>query len=155
VLNSAAARARATLVLVMTKAKLVLGVVVALAVALLAGLIWGGSGRSGVARALEASELRGELLGARAAVLDARVATYNNNFGETSGHLEDARGLLGRASERLTRLGRNDEVTRLRTVLGSVDGAQRLAGTLDQAAGVRAGDAAKTLADMLDADARR
>jgi hypothetical protein len=139
----------------MTKAKLVLGIVVALAVALLAGLIWGASGRSEVARALEASELRGELLGARAAVLDARVAIYNNNFGETSGHLEGARGLLRRADERLKRLGRNDEITRMQTVLASVDDAQRLAGKLDQSAGVRAGEAAKTLADMLDADARR
>lgn len=139
----------------MTKAKLVLGIVVALAVALLAGLIWGASGRSDVARALETAELRGELLGARAAVLDARVAIYNNNFGETSGHLEGARGLLRRADDRLTRLGRNDEVTQLQTVLASVDDAQRLAGKLDQTAGVRAGEAAKTLADMLDADARR
>ena len=154
-LNSAAAGARATLIVVMTKAKLVLGIVVALAVALLAGLIWGASGRSEVTRALETSELRAELLGARAAVLDARVAIYNNNFGETSGHLEDARGLLRRADERLTRLGRNDEVTQLQTVLASVDDAQRLAGKLDQSAGVRAGEAAKTLADMLDADARR
>ena len=139
----------------MTKAKLVLGIAVALAVALLAGLIWGASGRSEVARVLEASELRGELLGARAAVLDARVAVYNNNFGETSGHLEDARRLLGRADERLKRLGRNDEVAQLQTVLASIDDAQRLAGKLDQSAGVRAGDAAKTLVDMLDADARR
>ena len=139
----------------MTKARLVLGIAVALLVALLAGLIWGGSGRSEVARALETSELRGELLGARAAVLDARVAIYNNNFGETSGHLEDARGLLRRADERLTRLGRTDQVTQLQTALASIDDAQRLAGKLDQSASVRAGDAAKTLADMLDADARR
>ena len=139
----------------MTKVKLVLGIAVALAVVLLAGLIWGGSGRSEVARALETSELRGELLGARAAVLDARVAIYNNNFGETSGHLEDARGLLRRAGERLTRLGRTAEVTQLQTVLASIDDAQRNAEKLDQSASVRAGDAAKTLADMLDADARR
>jgi len=39
---------------------------VASAVALLAGWIWGASGRSSVARALQASELRGELRGARA-----------------------------------------------------------------------------------------
>src|SRR2546430_1210044 len=77
----------------MTKAKLVLGVAVALAIALLAGWIWGASGRSAMARALETSELRNELLGARAAVLDARVAIYSVNFGEASGHLEGARGL--------------------------------------------------------------
>jgi len=50
-------------------------------------------------RALQTSELRGELLGARAATLDARVAIYSVNFGEASRHLEDARGLLRRADD--------------------------------------------------------
>ena len=45
-----------------TMAKLVLGIAVGLAVALLAGWIWGASGRSDMARALQTSELRGELL---------------------------------------------------------------------------------------------
>ena len=71
-----------------------------------------------MARALQASELRGELLGARAAVLDARVAIYSVNFGEASRHLEDARGLLGRADERLTSLGRDDEVKQVQTRSG-------------------------------------
>jgi len=44
-----------------------------------------------MARALQTSELRSELLGARAAVLDARVAIYSVNFGEASRHLEGAR----------------------------------------------------------------
>ena len=91
------------------KAKLVLGITVGLAVALLAGWIWGASGPSEMARALQTSELRGELLGARAAILDARVAIYSVNFGEASRHLEGARGLLGRADERLKSLGRDDE----------------------------------------------
>lgn len=135
--------------------KLVLGIAAALAIALLAGWIWGRSDRSEVARALQTSELRGELLGARAAVLDARVAIYNVNFGDASRHLEGARGLLGRADERLKSLGRDEQVSQLQTALASIDDAQSMAGKLDQSANTRAGDAAKAIADMLDAEAKR
>ena len=135
--------------------KLVLGIALALAVALLAGWIWGRSGRSDMARALQTSELRAELLGARAAVLDARVAIYSVNFGEASRHLEDARGLLGRADERLKSLGRDDEVRQVETALASIDDAQRMAGKLDQSANSRAGEAAKMVADVLDLEAKR
>ena len=139
----------------MTKAKLVLGIVAGLAVALLAGWIWGASGRSHMARALQTFELRGELLGARAALLDARVAIYSVNFGEASKHLEGARGLLGRADERLKSLGRDDEVAQVHTALASIDEAQRMAGKLDQSANSRAGEAAKMVAEVLDAEAKR
>jgi hypothetical protein len=128
---------------------------IALAVALLAGWIWGASGRSSVARALQASELRGELRGARAAVLDARVAIYSVNFGEASRHLEGARGLLGRADDRLKSLGRDDDVRQVRTALASIDEAQRMAGKLDQSANSRAGEAAKVVAELLDAETKR
>src|SRR5436309_15844874 len=114
--------------------KLVLGITVALAIALFAGWIWGRSGRSDMVRALQTSELRSELLGARAAVLDARVAVYSVNFGEASRHLEGARGLLGRADERLKSLGREDEVRQVQGALASIDDAQRMAGKLDQSA---------------------
>jgi len=139
----------------MTKAKLVLGIAIGLVVALLAGLVWGGWGRSDLARALQTSELRGELLGARAAILDARVAIYSVNFGEASRHLEDARGLLGRADERLKRLGRDDLDKQVQTAQTAIDDAQRMAGKLDQNANSRAGEAAKLLADVLDAQAKR
>ena len=139
----------------MKKAKLVLGIAVGFAVALLAGWFWGASGRTEMARALQTSELRGELLGARAAVLDARLAIYSVNFGEASRHLEDARGLLGRADERLKSLGRNDAVRQVQTALAGIDDAQRMAGKLDQDANSRAGEAAKVVADLLDAEAKR
>jgi hypothetical protein len=135
--------------------KLILGIAGGLAVALLAGWIWGRSGQSDTARALQTSELRSELLGARAAVLDARVAIYSVNFGEASRHLEDARGLLGRADERLKRLGRDAEVKQVQAAQASIDDAQRMAGKLDQSANSRAGEAAKLLADVLDAEAKR
>ena len=135
--------------------KLILGITAGLAVALLAGWIWGRSDRSDMGRTLETSELRSELLGARAAALDARVAIYSVNFGDASRHLEDARGLLGRADARLKSLGRDEEVRQVQTALTSIDDAQRMTGKLDQNANSRAGDAAKTVADVLDAEAKR
>ena len=135
--------------------KLVLGVAVGLAVALFAGWIWGRSGQSDMTRSLQTSELRGELLGARAAVLDARVAIYSVNFGEASAHLEDARGLLGRADERLKTLGRDAEVKLVQAAQAGIDDAQRMAGKLDQSANSRAGEAVKLIADVLDAEAKR
>jgi hypothetical protein len=136
-------------------AKLVLRIIAGLLAALLAGWIWGRSSQSDTAHALQTAELRGDLLGARAAVLDARVATYSVNFGEASGHLENARDLLRRADARLKSLGRSDEVKHVETALGSIDDAQRLAGKLDQNANSRAGEAARMLANVLDAVEKR
>jgi len=107
----------------MMKAKLVLGIAAGLMVALLGGWLWGASGRSDVARALQTSELRSEL--------------------------------LGRADERLKSLGRNDEVARVQMALASIEDAQRMAGKLDQSANARAGEAAKALAEALDAQTTR
>src|SRR5206468_5866891 len=83
-----------------------LTVIAAVLVALLAGFLWGASGKSTLDRALQRSELRNELLEARAATLAARVDVYNTNFGDASGHLEDARSVAGRAAQRLEALGR-------------------------------------------------
>ena len=135
--------------------KLVLGIAVGLAVALLAGWIWGASGQADMSSALQASELQGELLGARAAVLDARVAIFSVNFGEASGHLENARGLLRRAVERLTSAGRDAEVKQVQAALTSIEDAQRMANKLDQGANTRAGEAARIVADVLDAESKR
>jgi hypothetical protein len=137
------------------RVKLILGTGAAVMAALFLGWMWGTWSQSGTASALQAAELRGELLGARAAVLDARVATYSVNFGEASGHLENARGLLRRAHERLKVLGRSDDVVHIETALAAIDDAQRMAGKLDQSANTRAGDAARVLAGMLAADGTR
>ena len=98
-------------------ARLVFGIAGGLLVAVLAGWIWGMSGLSDAARALETAELKGELLGARAAILDARVAIYSVNFGEASRHLENARGLLRRAEERFKSLVLDDEVKQVQAAL--------------------------------------
>ena len=135
--------------------KLTLGVIAGLIVCVLGGWVWGRSGRSDLVRSLDAAELRSDLRGARAAVLDARVAIYSVNFGEASSHLENGRNLLRRADERLKSLGRDDAVRQIDTALTSIDDAQRMAGKLDQSANSRAGEAAKMIADVLDADTGR
>ena len=135
--------------------KLILGIFVAVMVALLAGWAWGTWSHSGTAGALQTAELRGELLGARAATLDARVAIYSVNFGEASAHLENARGLLRRADERLKALGRAGEAAQVAAALAAIDDAQRMAGKLDQNANTRAGDAAKVLAELIQGNAQR
>lgn len=137
------------------RTKLILGVAAAVLVAFFAGWAFATWGGPDTAAALREAELRGELLGARAAVLDARVAIYSVNFGQASAHLENARGLLRRAAERLTALGRDAEAAQAASALAAIDEAQRMAGKLDQSANTRAGDAAKMLSDLLAADPER
>jgi hypothetical protein len=80
--------------------KRILGIGVALVVALGAGWVWGASGRSDLNRALRIAELRDGLLEGRAAVLDARLDIYSVNFGEASRHLEAARSALRPGEDR-------------------------------------------------------
>jgi len=135
--------------------KLIFGILVAVMVALFAGWAWGTWSHSDTASALQTAELRSELIGARAATLDARVAIYSVNFGEASAHLENARGVLRRAEDRLKGLGRADAAAQVATALAAIDDAQRMAGKLDQNANTRAGDAARVLADVIQGTAQR
>jgi len=131
-----------------------LTVIAVVLVALLAGFLWGAAGKSTLDRALQRSELRNELLDARAATLAARIDVYNTNFGEASRHLEEARSVAGRAAQRLDALGRDDDLKQLQSALGSIEEAQRLAGKLDLAANARAGDAAKAIDAVLESTGR-
>src|SRR5688500_10380912 len=108
-------------------AKIILGGIAAVLVALLAGFLWGASGKTTIGRALERSELRNELLEARSAALAARVDIYNTNFGEASRHLEEARSAITRAVQRLEPLDRDAEAQQLQSALGPIEEAQRLA----------------------------
>ena len=129
--------------------KLILGIGVALLVALGVGWAWGASGRSDINRTLQVAELRANLLEGRAAVLDARLAIYSVNFGEASRHFEAARSALRAANVRLNGLGRQEDVKTLEIALTRIDEAQRMAGQLNQDANSLAADAAKTINDVL------
>jgi hypothetical protein len=135
----------------MQKVLWVVGVVL---VALVGAWWWGAHGRWTVERTQQGSELRQELLEGRSAVLDARLDLYNVNFGEASRHLEMSKNLLHSADDRLKALGRGDDAKQVETALLRIDDAQRMAGTLDQGANSRAAEAAKILADVLEAAKR-
>jgi hypothetical protein len=129
--------------------KLILGIGVALLVALGVGWAWGASGRSDINRALRIAELRVGLLEGRAAVLDARLDIYSVNFGEASRNLEAARSAVRAAAARLNDLGRQEDAKRLEIALTRIDEAQRMAGQLNQDANALAADAAKLINDVL------
>jgi hypothetical protein len=135
--------------------KRILGMGVALLVALGVGWVWGASGRSDISRALQLAELRDGLLEGRAAVLDARLDIYSVNFGEASRHLEMARSALRAADARLNDLGRQEEATQLKIALARIDEAQRAAGQLSQNANSQAADAARTINEVLENTAKR
>ena len=129
--------------------KLVLGITVAVLVALGAGWIWGRSGQAELQRGLEAAELKTDLLEGRAAVLDARLAIYSVNFGEASNHFEQARTVLRAADARLTAMDRAEDSKQLALALTRIDEAQRKSGELNQDANALAADAAKAIEGVL------
>lgn len=133
----------------MTKTKLILGIGVALIVALGSGWVWGNSGKSALNHALRVAELRDDLLTGRAGVLDARLDIYSVNFGEASRHFEGARTALRAATTRLNDLRLQDDAKRLEVALTRIDEAQRMAGELNQDANAVAAEAAKTIGDVL------
>jgi hypothetical protein len=135
--------------------KLILGIGLALLVALGVGWAWGAYGRSEITDALRIAELREGLLAGRAAVLDARLDIYSVNFGEASRHLEAARSALRAADARLTGLGRQEDAKHLAIALTRIDEAQRMAGQLNQDANALAADAAKAIDDVLGITATR
>ena len=135
--------------------RLILGVGVALLVAVGAGWAWGASGRWDLNRALGIAELRDDLLEGRVAVLDARLDIYSVNFGDASRHLEAARSAVRSASARLKGLGREAGATQLEIALTRIDDAQRMAGQLNQDANALAAEAAKTINEVLESTAQR
>lgn len=135
--------------------KRILGVGVALLVALLAGWMWGRSGKPALDRALQAAQLRDQLHEARSAVLDARLDIYSVNFGDASRHLEAARTALNAAAARLKNADREEDAKRLAVASTRIDEAQRLAGELNQDANSRAADAAKAIDEVLRPAATR
>jgi len=135
--------------------KRILGIGLAVLVALGSGWVWGASGKSAINRALRIAELRDSLLEGRAAVLDARLDIYSVNFGDASRHLEAARSALHTADVRLNGLDRQEDATRLKIAVTRIEEAQRMAGRLNQDANSLAADAAKTINDVLGSAAKR
>jgi hypothetical protein len=129
----------------MTRARVFLIFLAALIVALGLGFSWGASGRWTVETALEDSRQELNLALARTALLDARVSLYNNNFGDASRRLEDAKPPLRRVKDRLQDIGENGAAAGIDTALTHVEEAQRLAGQLDPGANSRTGEALEAI----------
>jgi hypothetical protein len=109
------------------------------------GYAWGVSGRSALETALGESRQQLDMAEARGAILDARVSLYNNNFGDASRRLEDAKTPLRRLRQRLQEAGDNRPAASIETALRHVDEAQQLAGRLDPTSNARAGEALEAI----------
>ena len=120
-----------------------LGVIGVIAAVVLVGLgyAWGAAGRGTAEQALEEVRDRIDAAEARGHLLDARVSLYNNNFGDASRRLEEAKEPLRRMRRRYEERGRDQAAQDLATALTRVDEAQQLAGKLDPAANSKAGEA--------------
>jgi len=133
--------------------RLKLGLWVALAVVLAAGLGWlyGWSGGRSARTELEGTRLRISLLQARVQILDARVSIYSVNFGDASRNLEYSKPSLTTARGLLENAGRRDLVDKIDAALRSTQEAQQLASKLSQDANGRAGEAASLLNEVIQA----
>jgi hypothetical protein len=128
-----------------SRGKLILIAFVTLIVCLGLGYGWGASGQRGLQTALDDARQQLDLAEARGQILDARVSLYNNNFGDASRHLEDAKVPLRRARQRDQDAGQRDAAARIDAAIQHVEEGQRLAGKLDQAANAKAGEALEAL----------
>jgi hypothetical protein len=125
--------------------RLALGGLVGALVILLAGYLWGSSGKAPLAHGRAALTIRLGLAEARGHLLAARVSLYSVNFGDASRQLEDAEAALARAADELRRQDGAAQAERLSKVVEAAADAQRLAGRVDQAANTRAADAVQEL----------
>ena len=125
----------------MTRGRIALVGLATLIVVLGLGYAWGASGRGVVQTALDESRQHLDIAEARGALLDARVSLYNNNFGDASRRLEDAKIPLRRLKDRLQEAGESRAAASIDAALRHVDEAQVLAGKLDPSANARAGEA--------------
>jgi hypothetical protein len=130
----------------MTRSRLALWTLLGLLVVFALGWIVGASGRRAAEHQFEQSALRLEHAEARAAVLDSRVSLYNNNFGDASRSLEEAKASLQRLERAVRDRDDDDGASNVRTAMERVNEAQALANKLDPTANARAADALRALA---------
>ena len=129
----------------MTRGRIALTGLVMLIVVLGLGYAWGVSGRTALEATLEESRQQLDLAEARGAILDARVSLYNNNFGDASRRLEDAKEPLRRLRQRWQDAGENRPAAGIETAIRHVDEAQQLAARLDPTANARTGEALEAI----------
>jgi hypothetical protein len=129
----------------MTRGRIALTGLVTILVVLGLGYAWGASGRSVVQSALDDSRQHLDVAEARGAILDARVSLYNNNFGDASRRLEDAKAPLRRVKDRMQDAGESRSASSIDAALRLVNEAQIMSGKLDPSANARAGEALEAI----------
>jgi len=128
--------------------KAVLVMLVALALAVLGGWLWGVAGQSRTEEALARAGAGLHLANARGNMLAARVNLFEVNFGEASRSLESAKADLVTAAEAFDRMRLEEQAAAAREVASRVDDAKQLTGRLDQAANTRLAEALRLLPKM-------
>jgi hypothetical protein len=131
--------------MMMTRGTALLTAVFGVLVALGIGFAWGASGRFDVQNTLDTTRLQLDLAEARGRILDARVSLYNVNFGDASRHFEEAKTTLRGVRQRYQEMGRSDAALSIESAIRHVEEAQRLAGSLDQSANTKAGEALEAI----------
>ena len=129
----------------MTRGRIALTGLVTILVVLGLGYAWGASGRNVVQSALDDSRQHLDLAEARGAILDARVSLYNNNFGDASRRLEDAKAPLRRVKDRMQDAGESRSASSIDAALRLINEAQIMSGKLDPSANARAGEALEAI----------
>jgi hypothetical protein len=125
--------------------KTVLGVATAMALAVLAGWMWGASGKAAVTLERRVSAERADFAEARADLLDARLSLLGSNFGDAAKSLDRARRIIADVQVRLRETGQAERAGRVEIVLSRVRDAERLAAALDRTAADAAAQALQAL----------
>ena len=109
------------------------------------GYAWGASGRTALQQVADESRRGLDRAEARGAILEGRVALYNNNFGDASRQFEQAKDALRRLKDRYQEAGERDAASGVDAALRHVEEAQRLSAKLDASAQNAAGQAMEAL----------
>jgi hypothetical protein len=132
----------------MTKLKMVLWGLVAAAIVLALGWLWGSSGRWDAEAGRRDAALRLDLADGRGALAMARVDLFELNYGQASRHLQEAKEALTTAAESLEAGSRRDEANAVRQALTKVVEAQQFSSSVNTTANERTAEALEALAAL-------
>jgi hypothetical protein len=124
---------------------LILGIAMAILVALGFGFAWGAAGRGDLQTAFDDAKQKLDMAEARGQILEGRVSLYNNNFGDAGRHFEDAKGPLRRMRARYQDEGNRDAASGIDAAITHIEEAQRLSAKLDPAANNKASESLDAL----------
>lgn len=110
-----------------------------------AGWCTGTSGRTTLSVQLNDVSIRADVAEIRAAVLDARIALSQANFGDARRAIQRAQAIAGQLQVRLRESGQADRAGAVQNAATRLADADRLSGSLDATAAEAAADALRIL----------